>query len=142
MRGVRQIMSEVRIGSESEYIKIELPSVFSSEGWAQTSVEIKTSHFYGTLSPWIEARDFSIFANSLSVLYQTLKGTASFVTTDGQITFNLEAKSGGRIEMSGVAWSEACYGSRLEFEISLDQTFLQEPMGKLAAHLSTARERA
>ena len=135
-------MNEIRIGSASEFIKIEMPSVFSSEGCAQSSVEIKTSHFHGTINPWVEARDFSIFANSLSVLYQTLKGTASFVTTEGQISFKLEAKSGGRIEMSGVAWSEACYGSRLEFEISLDQTFLQEPLKKLEAHLSAARERA
>lgn len=135
-------MNEIRIGSASEFIKIEMPSVFSSEGWAQSAVEIKTSHFHGTINPWVEARDFSIFANSLSVLYQTLKGTASFATTEGQISFNLEAKSGGQIEMSGVAWSEACYGSRLEFEISLDQTFLQEPLKKLEAHLFAARERA
>jgi len=135
-------MNEIRIGSALEFVKIELPSVFSSEGWAQASVEIKTNYFHGTLSPWVDARDFSLFANSLSILYRTLKGTAYFETTEGQISFKLEAKSSGRIEMSGVAWSEACYGSRLEFEISLDQTFIQEPLNRLEAHLLAAKARA
>jgi hypothetical protein len=135
-------MNEIRIGSASEFIKIEMPSVFSSEGWAQASVEIKTSHFHGALIAWVEDRDFSLFENSLSILYHTLKGVASFETTEGQITFKLEAKSGGQIEMSGIAWSEACYGSRLEFEISLDQTFLQEPLNKLEAYSFASKAKA
>lgn len=135
-------MSEIKIGSGSEFLKIQIPSGFSPEGWAQTSVEVKTNHFHGVISPWVEERDFSLFTNSLSTLYQTLKGIASFETTEGQITFKLEAKSGGQIELSGVAWSEACYGSKLEFEVSLDQTFLQEPLSNLEAYFSSSKIKA
>ncbi len=126
-------MNEIKIGSNSEFIKIEVPLIYSDEGWAQTSVEVKTSNFYGAINPWVESKDFQLFSSSLSILYNTLRGSASFECTEGQFALKLESLSGGQIEISGFAWSEACYGSKLEFCFSLDQTFLQEPLKKLEA---------
>ena len=124
-------MNEIKIGSDSEFVKIEIPRAYSSEGWAQSPVEIKTNNFHGTINPWIEENDFVLFSKALEALYETLKGSASFETMEGQIEFKLESQAGGQIEMSGLAWSEACYGSKLEFSFLLDQTFLQEPLKKL-----------
>ncbi len=126
-------MNEIKIGTSSESINIEVPLVYSDDGWAQASVEIKTCNFNGAITAWVELSDFLLFSNSLSVLYKTLQGSAIFESTEGQITLKLEALAGGQIKMSGVAWSEACYGSKLDFSFYLDQTFLQEPMKKLEA---------
>lgn len=124
-------MHTVKIGSNSEYLKIEIPSKFSSEGWGEFFVEIKTSHFQGNIRPWAESADIYKFYNELVELNESLKGSASFKPRDAQLVFNLEAKTGGHIEVTGEAWSVACYGSKLEFCFLLDQTFLQEPLNAL-----------
>src|SRR5690554_7765662 len=77
-----------------------------------------------------------------SELYKSLKGTASFEPREEQFTFKLEAKSGGHIEVVGAAWSEACYGSKLEFCFLLDQTFLSEPLKKLELLVSQLKANA
>ena len=124
-------MHIVKIGSNSEFLKLEIPTNISSEGWVEVSVEIKTNNFKGNISPSIETYDILNFLSSLEELYKSLKGSASFESREEQIAFKLEAQSGGHIEVAGVAWSEACYGSKLEFCFSLDQTFLQEPLNNL-----------
>lgn len=135
-------MQIVKIGSNSEFLKLEIPSEFSSEGWAQISAEINTNNFHGNISPWIEEADVYNFFNSLEELYKSLKGTASFEPREEQFTFKLEAKSGGHIEVAGAAWSEACYGSKLEFCFLLDQTFLSEPLKRLELLVSQLKANA
>lgn len=132
----------VKIGSNSEFLKIEFPSEFSSEGWAQISAEIRTNNFHGNISPWVETTDIYSFFNSLEELYKSLKGSASFEPREEQLTFKLEAQPGGHIELAGAAWSEACYGSKLEFCFLLDQTFLPEPLKKLKLLVSELKANA
>jgi hypothetical protein len=124
-------MHIIKIGSNSEFIKLEIPTSLSSEGWIEVSVEIRTNNFKGNINPSIETYDILNFLSALEKLYKSLKGSASFESREEQIAFKLEAQSGGHIEVTGVAWSEACYGGRLEFCFLLDQTFLQEPLNNL-----------
>ena len=121
----------VKFGSGSEFLKLEIPPDFSVEGWFDVSVEIKTNKFQGNINISIETWDILNFLNSLEELYKSLKGSASFETREEQLNFKLESKVGGHIEVSGVAWSEARYGSKLVFIFSLDQTFLLEPLSTL-----------
>lgn len=63
-------MQIVKIGSNSDFLKLEIPSEFSSEGWAQISAEINTNNFHGNIRPWIEEADVYNFFNSLEELYK------------------------------------------------------------------------
>ncbi len=124
-------MHIIKFGSDSEFLKLEIPPNLSPEDWIDISVEIKTNHFSGSISPCIELRDILSFTVALEKLYETLKGSASFEPRERQFKFKLESQVGGKIELSGVAWSEASYGSKLEFYLSLDQTFLYQPLSTL-----------
>jgi hypothetical protein len=124
-------MYVLKIGSNSEFLKMEISPSFLAERCGNVAVEIKTSNFHGAILPWFELVDILTFFKSLEAMYETLKGSASFETLEKQFTLKLESKSGGHIELTGVAWSEACYGSKLEFCFSLDQTFIQEPLKNL-----------
>ena len=103
---------------------MKIPSNPSSEGWVEIYAEIKTNNFEGEIRPSVEVYDILNFLSKLEELYKLLKGSASFEPSEKQLTFTLEAHSGGQIEATGVAWSEACYGTKLEFCFLLDQTFL------------------
>lgn len=67
-------MNIIKFGSESEYVKLEIPTSFSTEGWAQISVEIRVNCFSGIINPWIDSADIELFAIGLRKLYETLKG--------------------------------------------------------------------
>jgi hypothetical protein len=121
-------MNIIKFGSESEYVKLEIPPAFSSEGWAQISVEIRVHCFSGTINPWIDSADIELFTIGLRKLYETLKGQAEFVPLEKQLTLKFESKSGGKISVSGIAWSQATYENKLEFQLELDQTYLQSPL--------------
>jgi hypothetical protein len=124
-------MNTIKFGSESEYVKLEIPSSFSIEGWAQISAEIRVNCFYGTITPWIDSADIELFTISLRRLYETLKGQAEFMPLDKQLTLKVESKTGGKISIAGVAWSQATYENKLEFHLELDQTYLQLPLKAL-----------
>jgi hypothetical protein len=124
-------MTTIRIGSDSEHIRISLPISYSSEGWAEAEVEIRVNGFYGQIRPWVEAADFESFTSQLRVLYETVGGTAELRPREEQFVLRLSARSLGHIAVSGEAWSYATYGSKLEFEFELDQSYLAQPLSEL-----------
>src|SRR5690606_23010440 len=111
---VRQTMNIIKFGSESEYVKLEIPPSFATEGWAQISAEIRVNCFSGTINPWIDSSDIELFTVSLRKLYETLKGEAEFMPLDKQLTLKFESKTGGKISVTGIAWSQARYENKLE----------------------------
>ena len=124
-------MDVIHFGSKSEFIEIELPESFSDEGWAQVDVEIVVNCFRGKVKPWVDSGDFERFTKALRSLYDTLKGEAEFTPREGQFTLKMVGKTGGRIEVSGEAWSQATYENKLEFTLDLDQTYLLLPLSEL-----------
>ena len=126
-------MNVIHFGTESEYIKITLPSSYSTEGWAQASVEIAVHRFRGEISPWVEAIDFELFTKQLRSLYESLRGEAEFTPTEQQFTMKLVASTGGHIQVTGEAWSLATYENKLSFVLELDQSYLLAPLRVLEA---------
>ena len=128
---VRQTMNIINFGSESEYVKLEIPPSFSTECWAQISVEIRVNCFNGTINPWIDSADIELFTVGLRKLYETLKGEAEFLPLEKQLILKFESKTGGKVSITGIAWSQATYENKLEFHLELDQTYLQLPLKSL-----------
>jgi hypothetical protein len=124
-------MNTLKFGSDSEHVRIALPDSYSIEGWAQADVGIAVHGFQGKLAPWVEATDFGLFAAQLRVLYESLQGKAELRPVEGQFILLLTASTLGHIQVSGEAWSYANYGSRLEFEFELDQSYLAQPLLEL-----------
>jgi hypothetical protein len=131
-------MPVIHIGSDSEYVKISLPPSYSTEGWAQAEVELSVSGFCGRIQPWVEAADFEIFTEQLRVLYDSLQGKADFSPREEQFTLKVESKSGGHIEITGVAWSKATFENKLEYVLELDQSFLSTPLRELESLLASS----
>jgi hypothetical protein len=124
-------MNTVQFGSASEHVRITLPDSYSKDGWAEANVEIVVQGFRGHLSTWVEAADFENFASQLRALYNSLEGKAELRPREEQFILLLTASSLGHIQVSGEAWSHATYGSKLEFEFELDQSYLGHPLSEL-----------
>jgi hypothetical protein len=124
-------MTTVHFGTQSEFVRMEISPTFTREGWVTAVAEISVKGFQGTIRPSFETHDFLSFFRQLQELYRTLKGEAVFTPREEQLTLRIVAATGGRMHLSGEAWSEAKYGNKLEFELELDQTFLAEPLKQL-----------
>lgn len=110
---------------------------YTAEGWAEAEVEIRVNGFHGQIRPWVEADDFERFTSQLRALYGTVEGTAELRPREEQFVLRLSARPLGHIAVSGEAWSCATYGSKLEFEFELDQSYLAQPLSELELLRST-----
>lgn len=130
-------MTVAHLGSDSEYVKINFKPPFSSEGWCQAEVEIAVSGFHGKIQPWLDGTEVERFVEQLALMYKLLKGGAELKPLEEQIVLRLEAISNGHIRAKGVAWSDATYGNKLEFELDLDQSYLPSFIDQLQTVLKT-----
>ena len=121
----------VQFGSDSEHVRFSVPSEFTERGWSQVTVEIAVTSFRGVVSPWIDRDDMRALSDQLHGLYESLSGEARFNQLDGQLSLTLTAKAGGHIVLSGWAWSQPEHQNKLEFELKLDQSFLEQPLSAL-----------
>lgn len=126
----------VHLGSSSEFVKMHFQSRFFSEKSGCVDIEIAVPGFRGQIAPWLEMHDVERLSRELAVLYKSLQGTAALEPIEEQFMLRLAASPMGQVEVSGVAWSEATYGSRLEFEFKLDQSYLPVVMEQLAEVLN------
>jgi hypothetical protein len=62
-------MTNFHLGSESEFVSIELTSQPLREGWTEGVIEISVNGFHGRISAYFEIDDFVQFHNELRVLY-------------------------------------------------------------------------
>lgn len=132
-------MNIVHFGTETEFVEIKLPDSYCEKGWAQADVEIAVQSFSGNIRPWLDAEDMVPFTAELRALYETLEGEATLSPRDEQFTLRFVGTPGGHIKVIGVAWSEATYGNKLMFDLSLDQTFLPAPLQVLEGLLPLER---
>lgn len=126
-------MAIIHFGSESEYVKIDLPPSYWTDDWAQADVEIAVRGFRGRIRPWVEAADFDIFTAQLRAMYDSLIGEAEFLPREKQFTLKFACGATGHIRVTGEAWSLATYENKLEYVLELDQSFLLAPLQELEA---------
>lgn len=125
-------MATIQLGSESEYIRLTLRAPYNTDGWCKARVDIALPCFTGHIEPWLESYDIDRFAGELKRLYESLKGEAKLVPREEQFTVCVKAGMAGHITVSGVAWSKATFGDKLEFTLELDQSYLPSTLAQLA----------
>ena len=131
-------MTAFRIGSENgEHVTVHLPELENlTDDSFQSGVTIKVDGFEASISPYFQLPDLSEFCRQLSLLHKTLSGAASLLPIEGQFSMELSGNGRGNISAKGIALYHASYGSRLEYEFELDQTYLKEPLNILEKFLS------
>jgi len=111
---------------ESSYIKITPLDLNETQGWFQADIQIKVNCFSGGVDVYIEHHDLQNFHSQLKNLYKTLKGSAELIPTERQFIMKLSGNGRGQINVEGEAFEKATYGSCLQFDFELDQTYLPE----------------
>jgi len=127
-----------RLGSENgEHVTVQLPRAEDlTDDWFRSDVTIKVDGFDASISPYFQLHDLSAFCRQLSALYETLSGVAGLLPLEGQFSLELAGNGRGNISATGVAFYKTSYGSKLEYEFELDQTYLKEPLNVLENFLS------
>ena len=110
---------------ERERLEFVFPSIRrDSEGWLHPVVRISAGPFFGSANAYCELSDFTRLLPELQSLYDTLRGTATFETIEGQVAFTLTGDGLGHIELRGFLTDSAGGSNRLNFAIAFDQTLL------------------
>jgi len=126
-------MHQVHIGNESEFVKITIRKLRRTADWIGGDAEVTVRGFSASISADFEPTDFQNFETEMSALYESLSGEAKLRPIGEQLTLLLRGNGRGQIVVTGTAWSVACYGSKLDFEFEIDQTFLPGILKQLSA---------
>jgi hypothetical protein len=137
-------MKSIAFGAE-EYERVEI-TIFGYEraasgdyhddNWLSVEVSVNCGAFHGKFPAAFLTRELESFHAQLTLLYQTLTGSARFETLEGQLELEATGNGLGRIKISGEARDQAGIGNKLIFEIGIDQTQLQTSVQSLAAAMS------
>lgn len=126
-------MPIIRVGNDSEFVEIHIKKSQARTDWIEGDAEIRVNGFTAAITAYFESHDFAVFHQQLQSLYQSLNGVAELRPRDEQLVLVLRGNGMGGIEVTGDAWAVACYGSKLEFEFEIDQTFLPAVLTQLDA---------
>jgi hypothetical protein len=103
------------------------------DNWISCDVQVSAGGFRGSFRASFRWEDFQGLLDEIHSLSQTLEGTASFSTLEGQIEFSLTGDGKGHVRVQGVAQDQPG-GNRLHFEFEIDQTYLP-PISAALEHL-------
>jgi hypothetical protein len=126
-------MHQIHIGNDSEFVEIVIRTHNGTDDWVRGDAEIRVRGFSASISADFERTDFQIFEAELRRLYENLSGKAQLLPSEEQLTLTLQGNVRGGIEVSGTAWFVACYGSKLDFEFEIDQTYIPAVLKQLSA---------
>jgi hypothetical protein len=114
----------LHLGSQVEFVRITVPPALNREGWAQVTFEVSVQCFRATVQAFLERSELEQLSDSLAPLHKMLHGRAELSPLEAQIGLVLLGNGRGAIAVSGFASSQGVFGSKLEFQFELDQTYL------------------
>jgi len=131
-------MAMLIIGDEEgDHVSINLPNgKVDGDGWFAAMVNVVVHGFTGRASVYFEVSDLIRFHESLVVLYESLSGTARLNPIEQQLTLNISGNGRGKIDVTGELFAYATYGSRIQFEFTIDQTYLPRAVRAIGGFLA------
>ncbi len=95
-----------------------------NDDWLDVTISVSAGAFSGCVSASLLTVDFTNFRRELESLHQTLDGTATFETIEGQLTIECVGNGRGGIGVTGMVEDRARNSNQLKYQIDTDQTFL------------------
>jgi hypothetical protein len=118
-------VNEIIIGDRSAGVIVSVPDKESdAEGWVHATVSLELGAWKGRYAAQFHIDDFSHFASGVAALSSSLEGEALLSSMDGYLEVRLTGDGKGHVEVKGEAWDRPRWGTHLEFEFAIDQTYL------------------
>jgi hypothetical protein len=105
--------------------------------WLTVEIRVQAGGFNGRASAAILTDELAGFLSELRPLFETLGGTAKFVTMENQLDLRLQGNGKGHIELRGEVADQPGIGNRLHFTLQFDQTQLGASIRELEKVTST-----
>jgi hypothetical protein len=103
----------------------------SSDDWLRARSTVAVGGFHGETDLYLEASDFARLLPDLRQLYETLRGSVDFTTTENQVGFRLTGDGRGHVKLCGHLLDQAGDGNRLDFTLDYDQTLLWHSIAEI-----------
>ena len=113
-----------KIGGEEHEYACALIEGANSDGWLPSKVEVRAGAFSGEYPCYLDTWAFARFSREVRDLYETLKGTATFTTYEGQLEIVLVGDGLGHVDVKVQAMDYAGTGNKLSIRLGIDQTSL------------------
>ncbi len=92
--------------------------------WLLAKISFSAGAFKGNFGANLNSFEIESFKEELSVLNQTLKGTAKYHAFEKQVIIELVGDGTGRIQFKGQLMDAPGTGNTLIFYLAMDQTYL------------------
>ena len=99
--------------------------------WIRTKISIRGGVFSGEYIADIMTTDYEKFKQELNALYDNLKGRAFFADLEGALSLEIQGDGLGHFEIDVTARDEPCFGAKLNFTMSFDQTYIKSMVRQL-----------
>ena len=128
-------------GENEEYVQASILRD-NKDGWFSGAVTISVGAFRGEFTADFNSWAFSDFLSQLENVYSSVSGTAIFTTYEKQLELSLNCDFSGHIQVFGEARDVAGTGNKLNFQLTIDQTYLPKIISNLQSALKEYPPRA
>jgi hypothetical protein len=125
---------DVCVGSrETQHVLIRVLAAAdpATDGWLSCELKIAVGAWSGSFDACLTTWDFPNFRQQLETLYDSLDGTAQFVTLEGQLEMIFTIDNRGHIVANCVAVDRVGDDNRLSFRLEMDQSHLPQIISQL-----------
>jgi hypothetical protein len=114
----------VLIGSEGgDHVSI-IPIGRDSVGWLKADIEIRSDCWHGRTRATFRDGVLARFAQEIRQLRHDLVGTAELESQEPNIALEFSGDGKGHVTVDGTAQNDFARGTKLVFQLEIDQTFL------------------
>jgi hypothetical protein len=109
---------------EIDVLRYEQPREFHDDEWLAIQITVCVGQFSGKIDAAILTKELVLFVEQLRPLFETLHGSAEFVTLEDQLNLRLSGDGRGHIKLKGHVADRPGDGNQLNFNLDFDQSQL------------------
>lgn len=127
---------------DSEHLAIQVfgrlhnATDYSDGNWVHAEVRVQTRGFGGTYPAALRTEEFEQLRDSLRPIYETLRGHATFSSSEGWLTIDIEGDGFGHFDIRYTAVPSHSPLTSLQSSLQIDQTQLPATIRQLDSVLS------
>jgi hypothetical protein len=110
-------------GADCVLIRVIEPAL---AGWMRADVEVRCDGWTGKLKWSLMSGELARFAGEIRQLRRQLHGTATLEPLEPNIRLTFIGDGKGHVSVQGVAQNNFASGTELRFDLTIDQTYLEE----------------